>query len=201
LSSDARDRNYRGNDTVTVVFLASNARPQSLTAQRSKLSARRAAITKRRTAKNVDKRPSSGQFDAIVSSHVIEHVHDPRSFVARAGHLLARDGTMTVLTPNFGSVGQLVLPRSSEIHVSVCRRVTQERIHIFRLTPGRAFENDHALSENAIQRRRAVRATGNFLGDAGNGARVSDVLFRGLEAAGNQLFDWGEEIQCAAVKS
>ena len=62
-------------------------------------------------------------------------------------------------------------------------------------------KNDHALSENAIQRRRAVRATGNFLGDAGNGARVSDVLFRGLEAAGNQLFDWGEEIQCAAVKS
>lgn len=57
------------------------------------------------------------------------------------------------------------------------------------------------MSGNAIQRRRAVRATGNFLGDAGNGARVSDVLFRGLEAAGNQLFDWGEEIQCAAVKS
>ena len=107
---------------------------------------------------------------------------------------------MTVLTPNFGSVG-LVLPRSSEIHVPVCRKVTEERIHVFRLIPGRAFENDHALSENAIQRRRAVRATGNFLGDAGNGARVSDVLFRGLEAAGNQLFDWGEEIQCAAVKS
>ena len=38
MSSDARDRNYRGNDTVTVVFLASNARPQSLTAQRSVLS-------------------------------------------------------------------------------------------------------------------------------------------------------------------
>jgi len=30
------------------------------------------------------------QFDAIVSSHVIEHAYGPRSFVARAGRLLAQ---------------------------------------------------------------------------------------------------------------
>src|SRR6266478_4530139 len=44
-------------------------------------------------------------FDAIVSSHVIEHAYDPPAFVARSGRLLARGGVMTVLTPNFGSLG------------------------------------------------------------------------------------------------
>src|SRR5260370_19823353 len=53
----------------------------------------------------------AGHFDAIVSSHVIEHAYDPRSFVANAGRLLAPGGVLTCLTPNFGSVGHKLFGR------------------------------------------------------------------------------------------
>jgi 2-polyprenyl-3-methyl-5-hydroxy-6-metoxy-1,4-benzoquinol methylase len=148
----------------------------------------------------------AGRFDAIVSSHVIEHVYDPVSFVQRAGGLLAPGGVMTVLTPNFGSVGHKLFgtdwycldpPRHMCLFTAKSLRKVFVSAGVFREVRAKTITR---ASGNAIERRRAVRATGNFLGNAGNGARVSDLLFRSLEAAGNRLFDWGEEIQCVAVK-
>ena len=146
-------------------------------------------------------------FDAIVSSHVIEHTYDPRSFVARAGRLLAPNGTMIVLTPNFSSVGHKLFgrdwycldpPRHMCLFTATSLRNLFRASGLFRDV--RTKTVTRAMG-NVIQRRRAVRATGNFLGDVGNCMRVSDLMFRCLEAAGNRLFDWGEEIQCVAVKS
>jgi SAM-dependent methyltransferase len=146
-------------------------------------------------------------FDAIVSSHAIEHAYDPRSFVAQAGRLLAPGGVMTVLTPNFGSVAHKLFGRDwygLDPPRHMCLFTAKSLRNLF-VSSG-LFQHVRVktitrASGNAIQRRRAVRATGNFLGDAGNGARVSDLLFRGLEAAGNRFFDWGEEIQCVAVRA
>lgn len=147
------------------------------------------------------------RFDVIVSSHVIEHAYDPRSFVARAGLLLAQGGVMTVLTPNFGSVGHKLFksdwycldpPRHLCLFTAKSLRNLFVASGLFRDVRSKTITR---ASGNAIERRRAVRATGNFLGGAGDGVRVSNLLFRGLEAAGNRLFDWGEEIQCVAVKS
>jgi 2-polyprenyl-3-methyl-5-hydroxy-6-metoxy-1,4-benzoquinol methylase len=44
-------------------------------------------------------------FDAITLSHVIEHVHDPRSVIREAFRLLKPGGVIWVETPNINSLG------------------------------------------------------------------------------------------------
>ena len=44
-------------------------------------------------------------FDVITANHVIEHVHDPRGFLARARDLLKPRGTLWIDTPNLSSIG------------------------------------------------------------------------------------------------
>lgn len=45
-------------------------------------------------------------FDAITSSQVIEHVHDPSDFVARLSSWLKAEGTLWINTPNFSSLSR-----------------------------------------------------------------------------------------------
>jgi 2-polyprenyl-3-methyl-5-hydroxy-6-metoxy-1,4-benzoquinol methylase len=44
-------------------------------------------------------------YDAIVLSHVVEHVHDPIDLLNRCHRLLKRGGVLTVVTPNLKSYG------------------------------------------------------------------------------------------------
>jgi 2-polyprenyl-3-methyl-5-hydroxy-6-metoxy-1,4-benzoquinol methylase len=145
-------------------------------------------------------------FDAIVASHVIEHATVPRSFVAHSARLLAHGGVMTVLTPNFGSLGHKLFgtdwycldpPRHLCLFTPQSLRSLFTASGLFQDVRTKTIARASGL---AISRRRAVRATGNFLGDAGTGVRPADLLFRALEAAGNPILGWGEEIQCVAVK-
>lgn len=45
------------------------------------------------------------QYDVILMSHVIEHIHDPVALLSTCYRLLKHDGTLIVLTPNTGSYG------------------------------------------------------------------------------------------------
>jgi 2-polyprenyl-3-methyl-5-hydroxy-6-metoxy-1,4-benzoquinol methylase len=53
-----------------------------------------------------------GRFHAIVLSHVLEHVHDPRGLLAQCRRLLHPDGVLVLLTPNAEGLGHLVFGAS-----------------------------------------------------------------------------------------
>jgi SAM-dependent methyltransferase len=48
---------------------------------------------------------AAGEFDAIIMSHVVEHLHDPISVFAQCKRLLRTGGTFIVVTPNIESCG------------------------------------------------------------------------------------------------
>jgi len=148
-------------------------------------------------------------FDVVVSSHVIEHVFDPASFVARAGRLLKRGGTITTLTPNYGSVGHKAFgsdwycldpPRHLCLFTPKSLQALFAQSGLFGDIRTRTITRASRL---VMRRRLAVRATGQFLGDVESklGARISELLFRAMEAAGNPFLRWGEEIRCVARRS
>ena len=47
----------------------------------------------------------SGEYDVVLLSHVIEHVHDPVAMLMTCRRLLKRNGLLVVLTPNAASYG------------------------------------------------------------------------------------------------
>jgi 2-polyprenyl-3-methyl-5-hydroxy-6-metoxy-1,4-benzoquinol methylase len=50
--------------------------------------------------------PSS--FDYVLMSHVLEHSHDPRAWIAKAALLLSSGGVLAVMLPNFNSIYRYV---------------------------------------------------------------------------------------------
>jgi 2-polyprenyl-3-methyl-5-hydroxy-6-metoxy-1,4-benzoquinol methylase len=63
-----------------------------------------------------DQRFSDGSFDAVVMSHVIEHVSNPIQFLREAWRILRPGGRLALATPNGWSLGHAVWKRDW-IHV------------------------------------------------------------------------------------
>ncbi|MES9902898.1 MAG: class I SAM-dependent methyltransferase [Sedimenticola sp.] len=69
-----------------------------------------------------------GTFDAIIMSHVIEHVHHPEMVLAHCHRLLKPGGKLVVVTPNIGSFGHryfgadwLALDPPRHLHIFSCK--------------------------------------------------------------------------------
>ncbi len=66
-----------------------------------------------------------GRFDAIVMSHVIEHVHDPRGLLRECRRILGPEGTLVILTPNAESLAHRLF-QASAFHLDPPRH-----LHVF----------------------------------------------------------------------
>lgn len=51
---------------------------------------------------------SDRRYDAIVSNHVVEHLHDPGTMVRRCRDLLDENGKLVIITPNIRSIGSRI---------------------------------------------------------------------------------------------
>ena len=80
-----------------------------------------------------DRHFPDGHFDAIVMSHVIEHVHDPVGLLRECRRILKSDGWLVAVTPNARSLGHRIFggawraldpPR----HLHLFNRPTLDRI-------------------------------------------------------------------------
>ena len=59
----------------------------------------------------IDTVPADRTFDCIVATHVVEHVYDPRGYVARVMSLLRPGGRLLLATPDMGSPWRHALGR------------------------------------------------------------------------------------------
>ena len=95
-------------------------------------------------------------FDAVVSSHVIEHVHDPVGLLRECGRILRLDGKLVIITPNTSSWGHMWF-----------------RSHWLALDPPR-----HLHLFNSISLRRAAEEAGLKVLRLTSTVRDADGLFR-----------------------
>ncbi len=70
-----------------------------------------------------------GSFNAIISNHVIEHNHDPLSFLTEMYRILEPGGTVVIATPNIESLGSRVFKHADIMFMDSPR-------HLFVFTPG-----------------------------------------------------------------
>ena len=110
------------------------------------------------------------QFDALVSSHVIEHVHDPVGLLRECRRILTPGGRLVVITPNTASWGHRWF-RESWLHLDPPRH-----LHLF----------------NVVSLRRAAEEAGLTVCRLTSTVRDADGQFRASRDIQNtQRHVWG----------
>ena len=131
----------------------------------------------------------AGRFDAIVMSHVIEHVVDPRGLMRECRRLLKPRGALVVLTPNDGGLCHRIFgascftlepPRHLRIFSprSLGKVVEESGFSIFRLATRSRGGRDYWTLSREIRRRGRVDPSQPPTA----AARVGGRLFEALEA-------------------
>ena len=145
-------------------------------------------------------------FDVVVASHVIEHTADPALFIRKAARLLKPKGQLILLLPNIRSLGHrvfgtdwypldpprhLTMPSPRAFRTLMDRTALFDDIRVTTLTRQRDVTASRAYD---------VRKTGGFFIPARATLleQTCQTLFSVVEAAGNGMFAWGEEIICMA---
>ena len=83
-------------------------------------------------------------FDAVVSSHVIEHVHDPVGLLKECRRILRPDGKLVIITPNVASWGHTWF-RSNWLALDPPRH-----LHLFNATSLRRAAKDAGLTVSSL---------------------------------------------------
>ena len=147
-------------------------------------------------------------FDAVTSMHSIEHARDPRKFLRQALALLRPGGFFYLQTPNFGSLMHRryqqdwyaleVSRHLCLLTVPVMRRLLKEATSweslIVRSNPRRAMREQEQTI--AMRREGTFEATTSF----SSRDRLEMHAWSLLEAIGNRVMVWGEEIEVIGIK-
>jgi SAM-dependent methyltransferase len=151
---------------------------------------------------------SRNSFDAVVMSHVIEHVHDPVALLSECRRILAPGGKLSLVTPHIDAFGHRLF-RSSWFCLDPPRH-----LHLFSVKSLRAalreagfrrvriFTSVRAASEIFIASR-SIQRTGRF--QMGSAHQAAEIVF----GAVLQWIEWillklgfvvGEELVAIAQK-
>ena len=148
-------------------------------------------------------------FDAVTVSHVIEHVADPLHLIRGAARFLKPGGRMIIVTPNVHSLGHYLFgkdwypldpPRHLVLFTPGTLREFFIRAGIFRQI---TVSTNPRTSKKVFRKFILVRKTGTFRSDSADASRRVQLGGKLMELAaslGNPILDWGEEIECVAVK-
>ncbi len=147
-------------------------------------------------------------FDAIVMSHVIEHVSDPLALLAKCRRILRPSGRLVLLTPNIESLGHSRFG-SSWVHLDPPRH-----LHLFSLATLREMAERSGFGITTLRSTtrwaRGVWVLSNYIRNDGTtgmlkrgtlNMRLRSILFQAMEAI--MLFErpsTGEEIVLIASK-
>lgn len=152
-------------------------------------------------------------FDVITMSHVIEHVADPIEFLNTAARFLKPGGEMIVVTPNLSSLGSRIFgadwyyldpPRHLYLFTPASVRLLFTKLRLF------GHLDVHTISrkgQKIFRKWALVRKTGYFKSEHepilthSLQWRLGAWLFGLIEGAGTWIAEWGEEIECVAVKA
>lgn len=155
-----------------------------------------------------ESRFEAGRFDAVTSSHVIEHVHDPLAFLAECARVTKPGGRVVAVTPNTGSLGRRRLgvrwigldpPRHLHLFTRTTLRRLAERAGLRVLTARSSVRNAEfswllAWGELASWPEPGQRPPGGW---AGRRARVFQLAEWALTLLGVPA---GEELVLVATK-
>ncbi|WP_181320590.1 class I SAM-dependent methyltransferase [Nitrosospira sp. Nsp2] len=83
-------------------------------------------------------------FRAVVSSHTIEHVHDPVGLLKECRHILRPDGKLVIITPNVASWGHTWF-RSNWLALDPPRH-----LHLFNATSLQRAAKDAGLTVSSL---------------------------------------------------
>lgn len=91
-----------------------------------------------------------GEFDVVILSHVIEHLHDPVALLKMCHLLLEKNGLLVLLTPNVASYGH------RKFGAGWCGLESPRHIHLFTCKNWFGLLKNLALVIQILGRHRSV---------------------------------------------
>lgn len=136
---------------------------------------------------------AANMFDAVVSSHVIEHVSNPLALMRECNRVLKPGGKLVVLTPNINSLGHRIF-RTNWRGLEPPRH-----LHLFSTNALRKIAHDTGFVK--VQCASTVRAVGIFLESLVSCRNNQSIRPRRTNRALTEVFHYIEWAACKLDKS